>query len=556
MLAFANIILLLTACNNLEGEIADNIQEADFSIYTSDEVVDSGPASGGTLKLFSTEPDTLNPITTENIYVRDFLSLVYEGLTAVDASQKAIPVLAERWEVSSDGLTWTFYIRGGVEWHDGKPLTASDVEFTFNMISNGSIFSAYEYNLRNIASYSAVDSGTFRLLLKKPNAFTELLMTMPIVPKHVLTEDILSSALDIEKPVGTGPFRFVSYEKEKSVRLEANKEWWNSPNTDGEGLPEKPYIDVVEVAIYKDASSAAEAFQDKETDILYIDDIDYEKYSARTDIAIKKFPGRNYDFIAFNLSKPATGLVNVRKAIASCMDRSGLVQNLLSEIAVEADIPVIQGTWMNNAPPDSGGPDIQECIRLLEEEGFTEDDRGYYKYIKGVRTRLELELLVNDDNRKRVEIANELASQLAKGGITLKVTALKWDEVFKRVEAGKYDLLLTGIRIPSIPDVSYLYSYPYMDALPSADTDTAWNICDYNDETVDGYIKSIFSQNDEALRKALFLNMKQKLEEDVPYIGICFYNNAVLYNKRLRGSISPHVWNRLNGVEGWYIPGS
>jgi peptide/nickel transport system substrate-binding protein len=125
-----------------------NIEEKENNKETeySGDIMDKGPVRGGNLRLFSTVPDTLNPILTKNLYVKDFSELIFESMTKLDKSQKPIPVLADKWEVSQDGLTWVFYLRNDVVWQDGTPFTAEDVEFTLKNILDPKVDTIYKKN--------------------------------------------------------------------------------------------------------------------------------------------------------------------------------------------------------------------------------------------------------------------------------------------------------------------------------------------------------------------------------------------------------------------------
>lgn len=147
----------------------------------NDDILDIGPVKGGNLNLFTTTPDTFNPLLTKNKYVNDFLGLIYEGLVKLDEKQMPAPVLSESWSISADGLIWNFKIREGINWSDGNTFTAEDVAFTVKSLLESKTDSVYSILLQNIAAYSAVDDYDFKLVLKKPNSFTAEMMTFPII---------------------------------------------------------------------------------------------------------------------------------------------------------------------------------------------------------------------------------------------------------------------------------------------------------------------------------------------------------------------------------------
>lgn len=534
-----------------ESQINANSRGLDPNNYS---VMDRGPERGGTLRLFSTRPDTLNPILTKNMYVQGFSSFIYESLVKIGKDQKPIPVLCDRWEVSEDGLIWTFYIKKGVLWHDGEPFTAGDVEFSIESILNAGADSVYSENLKGIMSFAALDSTTLRVVLKKPNSFLPELMTFPIMPRHCFETAGSEVFAENSSPIGTGPFKFRAYDKNKKISLVANDNWWNS-NTDGNTGLALPYISAIEIKIYNSVKEEMGAFQSGETDVAFVDRVDYNMYGGRTDLSIKKYTGRNFEFIAFNLNNPVCAEKVVRQAFARMINRQGLINMLLPGKAVPSNLPVNPASWLYNSDSVAIEYDAEAGRKMLEEDGWQENENGIlYKRIDGMRRNLRLEMLVNDDNSVRVAIAEYIREQLADTGIELKITALKWDEMIKRINNGKFDMVLMGCTIPPIPDISFLYSTPYLEPYSVYGAEAARNIAGYSNPYVDELINNLFSENDYDRKKAIFFNLQSTIEDELPYIGLFVYNNAVLLNRNVRGEIDPYVWDRFNNIAKWYVP--
>jgi len=143
VLVIASIVF--SACSiDLSRLLEEGNNDYDFLNNGVDDVLDTGPVKNGVLNLFSTEPDTLNPILTSNAYVKEYSCFVFESLVRLDGNQKAVPLLAESWEGSDDGLVWTFYLKENIYWHDGIPFSAEDVEFTASVIMNAGVNSPYK----------------------------------------------------------------------------------------------------------------------------------------------------------------------------------------------------------------------------------------------------------------------------------------------------------------------------------------------------------------------------------------------------------------------------
>lgn len=540
--------LLLSGCTLPSNQVQHGQTEEQIK-KKIDDVMDRGPVRGGVIKLFSTNPDTLNPLLTTNFYVKDFLGMVFEGLVQVDRNLNAVPQLAESWEVSEDGLTWTFHLRKNVLWQDSIPFSAEDVEFTCQTLARFNVSSPYKKNIENITTFAATDKYTFKMVLKTPNAFTAELMNFPILPKHYYVgEDVLYSERN-QKPLGTGPYKFGEYKQKEEVRLLLNDKWWGNKNVDP-SLPNYPYIPEVQVKIYGQGREAVNAFHTVDIDAALISGIDSAKYRGRQDLIMKKYPGRNYEFLGFNLAKPALSDKAVRQAIAYAIDRKRLINDILPGQAVVADVPAMPGTWINDSSLEYYTGNKDKAKEILVQNGWKQSSYGTYKYVNGVYSTLDMEILVNDDNENRLRVAKYIADQLAEIGVRLQVKKVNWNSGMNLLASKRYDIALMGCYIPAVPDLSFLYA----SWSTAARDNNAYNVAGYSNPVVDGLLNQVMTTNDSNGRKAAFSSMKNVIMDEVPYFGLFLYNESMLYNKRIRGEIYPSVWNRYTDMTKWYLP--
>ncbi len=535
--------ICITSCSALSSGKENAEEENKYNFIDSqDDVIDTGPVKGGVLKLYSTTPDTLNPILTNNLYVRDYSSFIYESLVVLDKSQKATPVLAERWETSNDGLTWTFHLRENISWHDNMPFSAGDVEFTMNAIIS-SPNSSYKKNVDNITTFAAVDSKTFRIVLKNPNSFTAELMTFPIIPKHCFVGQDLATSAKNNSPVGTGPYKFAEYKQGGYIKLINNEKWWKLEKKDESALS-IPYIEEIDIRVHDKTKSSTSAFQGGDVDLLTIDRSWWSKYNGRSDVTLKRYISNEFEYIAFNLSNKILKLKEVRQAIAYSVDKTKIINDLLPGEAVASDLPVMPDTWLNDTKVVYYSADKEKAKKLLADSGWKDNNGVLYKKINGVNTSLKLEMLVNEDNKLRLKVAEEIKNQLKEIGIELTIKELSWEDEFKKIDKKKFDMVFIGCTIPSTTDLSFMYS----------SEGAALNISGYKNEQVDNYLKMILKESNEYSKKAYFFNMKELINQDVPCLGLYFYNDAMIYSKRIHGEFSPYLWNRYFDVTRWYIP--
>lgn len=545
------ISLSLVSCQqSLINDVQIGQQEngADYGL-NKDDVLDSGPVKGGTLNLFSTKPDTFNPLLTKNFYVSEFLGLIYEGLVRLDKHQKPVPVLSDSWSVSSDGLIWNFHIREGVQWSDGHILTAEDVAFTVECLQNPGIDSVYQSAIQNVATFAAVDTSNLKLVLKKPNSFTPEMMSFPIIPKQ--TSKSFLAEKDF-KPVGTGPYLLGTYDKDKYVTLKENPRWWYLAATENKSTGIL-YLDKIKIKIFREPNDAISAYLTGDIDTLNMELDEFGKYEGRSDLFLKKYISKDFEFMAFNLYNPVTADLSVRKAIEAAIDKEKIIKEVYDEDAVKSDIPINPDSWIFEEKNSEATLGLKPHD-ILVEGGWKENDSGYRKSFGGVYKKLELELLVNDNNNRRISIAEKISEQLTNAGIRTTVKKMSWTDMFRLIGQSKFDMVYTGCRISQIPDISFLYSIPYLSSFSPVENSMIMNISGYSSTIVNNLISMIFAENDHSRKKVLYNQLEKEFEKDIPYIGFCFLKNGMIYRKNIRGRIDPFTWNRYYDITGWYKP--
>lgn len=539
------ICFLITSCS-FYGRYGKNVDEMQIEFNKTDDynrnydIMDKGPVKGGTLKLFCTVPDTLNPLLTKNLYVQQVCGLIFDSLVTLDQAQNPVPVLCKDWNISKDGYRWTFNLRDDILWHDNTPFTSEDVEFTLDIILKSDLGSSYSTILQNIDSYIVNGKHSIILTLKKPNSFTAEQMCFPIISKnYYMGSNILDESKNMS-PVGTGAYKFNKFEN-NVIKLYANEE-------------RQSYIEEIEVKIYQEAKDALSAFQKGEVDILNFNGTEYDKFKGRTDLNVKEYISREFEFIAFNTKNKILQDKVVRQSIAYSIDRKSLVDQIIPGKAVLSDIPVKPDSWLYNNNAALLSQDRGIAKEILINSGWKEEKGIFYKRIDGRKRALSIEILVNENNNIRKRFAEKIKEQLLQNGIEVKINVISWEEELKKINSGDFEAVILGLKVPLIPDVSYLYSNSYLNSYSTPTPDLAFNISGYDNYNINTYIDGIFNEYNNESKKMLFNNMKSLLIEDVPYIGLFFYRNAMAYNNRIKGNINPVCWNLLNDITGWYIP--
>ncbi len=536
-IAFFALILILL-CGACACEQTGQVSEGETQPQEEEKVEDTGPVRGGTLTLQSYNADTLHPLLTKSNSNIQVLGLIYDSLITFDDQLNVVPGLAESWQVSDDGMTWTFQLRKDVKWHDGTGLTANDVDFTFKAINDKRYDSVYQYNTQSVARFEVVDEYTFRVVLNRPYGGFIRMMYFPVLPKHQLQGLEIKSVDQDFKPIGTGPYRFAEYTPMKEIKLKASDTWWKD---------QSPYINEVIVRLMPDNQTALYALEAKEADFVVTDVVDWKKYNGKENIRTKEFLTGAYEFIGVNFNHNVLSDKAVRKAMAYAIDRETIIDEVLLGHARLSDVPMMPGTALYDESAYSYWLDREKAIELLNQAGWTDSDNDGVldKEIEGVVTPLAFELVTNNENMIREKSAEMIAAHLKDIGMNVTLKKAPWDDLKEMVDTKNFDAVLTGFDLAPSMDLSF--------AFHSEEIERGTNFISYRNAEMDDLLFQTFRAVDAAQSRQAYAKLQKLIVEDVPYISLYFRTSAVIYNGRLRGDINPISTNLYNDINKWYL---
>jgi peptide/nickel transport system substrate-binding protein len=272
---------------------------------------------GGTLiAAFSADPAGFDPVRGPSGMSHVVIEQVYSTLMLLDPDAKPIPGLAESYEMSEDGLAYTFTLREGVTFHNGDPLTAEDVKFSFDRLREPDSGYSYGSQVETIEAVEVVDPLTVRFQLSERTGPFLIYMAFPgssIVPKK-----LVESGHDLNaQPIGSGPFKFISYQPRSAIKFERNPDYYE------EG---KPYFDAMEYRIISDITALTNAVMSGVVNFSNeIPPKDWATIQSNPDLVGKTIEGSRYYWLLPNNTKPPLDNPKVRQAIAHAIDRQAIV---------------------------------------------------------------------------------------------------------------------------------------------------------------------------------------------------------------------------------------
>lgn len=446
-------------------------------------------------------PTNLDPRVGTDAVSERLAELLFSSLVRQDEASRIVPDLASYWE-TPDATTYVFHLRAGVRFHDGRPLTADDVVYTFRSILDGSVETAKAGSYALIESVEAPDSATVVFRLSEPWApflWNLSAGAIGIVPTGADTESVRVS------PVGSGPFVFVHYRGDDEILLERNPDYFGPV----------PRIASVRMRIVPDAVVRALELQNGTVDIV-LNALPPDMVVTLGDsdtLEVLNTPGTNYQYLAFNLEDPVLGDLRVRQAIAHAIDRDSIVRYLLRGQARLADSLLPPENWAHSDDVARYDYDPAEARRILEAAGYG-DLRVSYKTATDPTGLL---------------IASVLQDQLGQIGVHMEIRSNEFATFYADVVAGSFQMYsLRWVGGNNDPDMFSLVFHSSMTPPNGA------NRGRYRNADVDRWIEAARSESDLETRRADYARIQKTVSEELPYVSLWYLNNVAVYNRRIK----------------------
>jgi peptide/nickel transport system substrate-binding protein len=425
-LVFFLVIALLAACAPAPATPATESESAAAPAEPA-----SGPRQGGTLYIGQDfGPQSLDPHKNLAWASINIYESIYNGLVKWNENEtEVIPDLATAWEISDDGLVYTFTIRQGVKFHNGREMTAEDVKFSLDRLRDPDV-SVYASEYTAVESVDVLDAETVQVTLSRPFGTFLIFLTdrYSIVPEEAVAE------LETN-PVGTGPFMFDEYVLDQHVRLVRNPDYYE------EGLP---LLDAVEFKILGDEASKEAALRSKSVDMAWFRDPRQAEAIANSVPDLDSAPGipSRYIDIRLNLCEEPFNDVNVRRAFSLAMNRQSLIDTVIPSQYGSSISGVLEPSspffWQDGELPYYGH-NIDEAKSLLAEAGYPDGITiDAYKVVAA--------------NQLDVDAAQVLKEQWAAAGINVNIQPMEVGQIIADWRAGAGQMIQVGITWVPDPD--------------------------------------------------------------------------------------------------------
>jgi peptide/nickel transport system substrate-binding protein len=501
-----------------------------------------GPQYGGTVVVaISADPGGLNPSITTQGGVTTVCGSIFSGLVAQDFDLNPVPDLAESWDVSPDGLTYTFHLAPNATFHDGAPLTSKDVKFTFEQLLmkyHSRTRTSIGDKLRRIVAY---DPHTVTFEFNKPYAaFLQLIdvTNAPIMPSHLFEgTDPLTNPHNAS-PVGSGPFKFQEWLKGDHITFVKNESYFKAG---------KPYLDRVVYKVMPSSTTAAIAFENGEVDY-------FLNPSPLDTVRLKNMPGvvvtdkgregyATVETLVPNITRGPLSDLRVRQAVAHSIDKDYIVEKIFFGLNPVATGPISQLlAWAYNPNVVKYERDLPLSEKLLDEAGHR---RG------ADRIRFHLRLLYASGSMK---VAEALRDQLKEVGIALDMEPMEFSAMVDAVYIKKdFDLSFSSFENGPDPDIGVKRTVVSSNIGPIPFSNGAG----YRNPRIDELFDLASSEPDKQKRAQYYFEAQDIAVRDLPYFWLYEPRGNAAYNAGLRGM---YTWSAKSNTyfarDAWWAEGS
>ncbi|WP_251551989.1 ABC transporter substrate-binding protein [Neobacillus muris] len=496
LIALLAISMFLAGCSGKSSETSGEKDSGSDSGSKKDTLV---YGRGG-------DSTSLDPITTTEGEAFKVTENIFETLVSYGDQDTTIhPGLAEKWDVSEDGLTYTFHLRQGVKFHDGTDFNAAAVVFNFERWMNGdeekfpyyTMFGGYKNDEGHVISeVKAVDEYTVQFVLKRPQA--------PFLKNLAMSPFGIASPAAVEKygddfrsnPVGTGPFKFVEWKQNDTITLEKNADYWQ------EGLPK---LNKVIFRVIPENTARLNALVNGEIDIMDgLNNSDEDTVLANDQLQVIERPSMNVGYIGMTTTRKPFDNKLVRQAMNYAIDKKAIIDAFYggkAEPAVNPMPPSIEG--YNDAIKDYPY-DLEKAKELLKEAG----------YEKGFEIDLWAMPVARPYMPEAQKVAEVIQDSLSKIGVKAKIQSVEWATYLDKAAKGEFDMFMLGWTGDNGDPDNFLYTLLDKDSIGSN------NYSYYSNDELHDILIEAQTETEQAKRNELYKKAQEIIKEDAPWVPL------------------------------------
>jgi peptide/nickel transport system substrate-binding protein len=439
-------------------------------------------------------------VGNDNVSGRMF-DLIYSGLVKVTPNFDYAPDVASKWETPDD-RTIIFHLNPNAKFHNGQPVKAADVKWTYDSLMNPSFTTSKRAGYAAVDHIEAPDEQTVIFKLKEPNAGIFDNLTLGIVPTGADTNTYKT------KPIGAGPYKVIEYRPDDRVELEAFDQWHGGA----------PKIKHITVRIIPDATTRILEMRrgtvNFEVNVIPFENV--SEFEKNADFKVVRTPGSVYQYLAFNLKDPALAKPQVRQAIACAIDRNRIIRDIQRGYARPTNTMLAEGHWARATNLPDYAYDPAKAKQLLAQAG----------YPNGLN--LVIKTSTDAEANSRAEV---MQAMLKQAGINVTIQSNEMSTFF--ADIGKGNFQMYSLSRNGISDPDFYYIIFYSKNTPPDGQNRGY----YANPKLDQLMVEGRSTFDRTKRKPIYQQVQQIVATDLPYVSLYMQENVAIMRKNVDGYV-------------------
>ena len=504
--AFLLIILLMIISFSLDKLYDTNFEVKDNEEEYSDDNLEQVYKEKVDISIGLVDIDTFNPILTQNIDVINFNKLIYNSLFDYDKDMQLVMQLVDSFNCNDNNIY--IKLQKGIKWHDGTELTAYDVDFTIRMIKE---YKGIYYDfVKNILQVEVIDNYTLNIVVADKGVLTQYDLTFPIISSRYYENEDFKKTDKNMMPMGTGMYRYV-YTNDKYYNFTCNNKYGKS------------HIENIYVYNYTSISEAFANVKNKKVDMIFTSLTNYDDYIGKIGYLKEEYIDNTYVFLAVNIGNKYLNNVNVRKAINISIDKEAIFSQVYNGIGYVSQSLLYPQSYLYKNIDENY--DIDQAKQILIDNKLINE--------------ISLNLLVNN-NDDDIKVADLIKSQLEKINIKVDVVVKSKKDYNEALKNNMYDLALVNFNITSNINMNMFEDNQF------------YSVFNFENVEFKNYIANIKNLNTYDERKESFDKMQELILDYIPYIGIGFKVNSIIYSPDLLGVTDARYNNLFHNISEFY----
>ena len=488
-------------------------------------------------------PATLDPITSNEMISLRITELIFNGLVGINEKQEIVPELAERWDCSADGRTYTFFLRKDVTWHpregeEPKPFTAEDVVFTYKIMMHPKTITPLKVRYEFISAVEKLDDYAVKFTLKRPILNALAKFSFKVIPKHGPRNPLYLSRDDpfVQNPIGTGPYILKNITAEREIILNANDNYFKG----------RPHIDKLIAKPFADQNIMTQGLMFNAIDmIVLVNPRDLPEIQGDKRFILQPYNALSYSFFGYNVRNPLLADKRVRKAFTHAVNRQEMLDSFFNGQGTIISGPFAPGSWAYNLDVQPLSFDPEKARALLQEAGFSRGVDGFMQK-DGKRLAFSLKVPIEKESEAVKRVVLAFKNYLKNIGADINVEFKEWqswkEDVFFEHD---FDIIFAIWVFDDSADISSLFHSGEIGAWKN-------NFGGYSNPEVDGLINESKLTLDHEKRRTINRRLHVILAEENPYTFLWTLTNYAAYHKKVR-RVAIHPYKFFSYADDWFI---